>query len=96
MGQQRHHGQQARNQHRYTHRGVAAEAPPLSRRRPLPPGYDIASWSAAGAPLVRDRRTGVIIWPIRYNLVPLYDSVEGTALGGDAGLARPASQCLGA
>lgn len=51
--------------------------PVIEGARPLPEGYEIVDWSSLRSPLLRHVSTGTIIWPVRFDLVPLYDYVEG-------------------
>lgn len=44
----------------------------LRGRRPLPVEYEKAMWSSDEAPLIKHKETGIITWPVRIDLVPLY------------------------
>jgi len=49
----------------------------MDGNRPLPEGYEIATWSSPLIPLIRHKSTGIVIWPVRFDLLPLYDYIEG-------------------
>eukprot|EP00440_Ansanella_granifera_P050518 gb/GFBE01054754.1/.p1 GENE.gb/GFBE01054754.1/~~gb/GFBE01054754.1/.p1 ORF type:complete len:938 (+),score=166.65 gb/GFBE01054754.1/:1-2814(+) len=49
----------------------------MELKRALPDGYQVAPWSGKTVPLIRHLRTGVVIWPVRLDLMPFFDSVEG-------------------
>ena len=43
----------------------------------LPPaGYEVAAWSE-DVPFLKHLRTGVVLWPIRFNLMPFFEALEG-------------------
>jgi len=46
-------------------------------RKKLPHGFEYASWSGRSVPMVRHKKTGVVVWPVRFDLIPLFESVEG-------------------
>jgi len=49
----------------------------IEGKRPLPTGYEIAEWASANVPVIRHKKTGIVTWPIRFDLTPIYEQVEG-------------------
>jgi len=53
----------------------------LEGKRSLPSSYDRAAWATANVPLIKSRETGVVVWPVRFDLVPLFTAMEGSGEG---------------
>ena len=50
---------------------------PVVKSKKMPPGgYEVAAWSE-DVPFLKHLRTGVVLWPIRFNLLPFFEALEG-------------------
>eukprot|EP00931_Biecheleriopsis_adriatica_P078993 TRINITY_DN52409_c0_g1_i1.p1 TRINITY_DN52409_c0_g1~~TRINITY_DN52409_c0_g1_i1.p1 ORF type:complete len:972 (+),score=183.55 TRINITY_DN52409_c0_g1_i1:109-3024(+) len=53
----------------------------MELKRALPLGYQVAPWSGGFVPLIRHVNTGVVVWPVRFDLMPFYEAIEGATPG---------------
>eukprot|EP00439_Symbiodinium_sp_Y106_P051195 s1461_g6.t2 len=49
----------------------------LLKPKKMPPaGYEVAAWSE-DVPFLKHLKTGVVLWPVRFNLLPFFEALEG-------------------
>ncbi|CAE7159318.1 ANKK1 [Symbiodinium necroappetens] len=48
----------------------------LQPKKMPPAGYEVAAWSEH-VPFLKHLRTGVVLWPVRFNLLPFFEALEG-------------------